>query len=65
MESLATAVIRFLEFNDYEILKDNGKVSMKQAVRKASDEYKIFNPTQKYITDFDKQIREQTQKKQS
>jgi len=38
---------------------------MKQAVRKASDEYKIFNPTQKYITDFDKQIREQTQKKQS
>ena len=65
MESLSTAVIRFLEFNDYEILKDNGKVSKKQAVRKASDEYKIFNPTQRYITDFDRQIREQTQKKQS
>lgn len=65
MSTLAEAVIRFLEFNDYPILDGNGKVSKKQAVRKASDEYAIFNLTQKYITDFDRQIREQTQKKQS
>jgi hypothetical protein len=62
MESLAEAVIRFLEFNDYEILQGNGQISKKQAVRKAGEEYRIFNPTQKYITDFDRQIEEEAKK---
>ena len=62
MEELAKAVIRFLEFNDYPILQGKGTVSRQQAIRKASNEYKIFNPTQKYITDFDKQIRAEAQK---
>lgn len=65
MTSLSEAVIRFLEFNDYKILQDNGKISKKQAVRKAGDEYQIFNPTQKYITDFDRQIRSEAKKKKS
>lgn len=62
MVSLADAVIRFLKFNEYPILEGSGKISKKQAVRKASDEYAIFNPTQKYITDFDRQIQAASKK---
>lgn len=62
METLSEAVIRFLEFNEYPILDGNGNISKKQAVKKASEEYKIFNPTQKYITDFDRQIKEEAKK---
>ena len=36
------------------ILKDNGKVSRKQAEEKAEKEYNEFNKTQKIVSDFDK-----------
>jgi hypothetical protein len=33
------------------------RVSREQADRKAEEEYKLFNPTQKIDSDFDKEIR--------
>ena len=35
-------------------LKDNGRISHKQAVEKAYQEYDIFNKTQPIESDFDK-----------
>lgn len=32
-------------------------ISRKQSVKKTREEYQLFKPTQKYITDFDKQVR--------
>ena len=54
MEEFSNSVNAFLEFRKYDILKDNGKVSRKQAEEKAEKEYDIFNKTQKIVSDFDK-----------
>lgn len=56
MEEFAASVNEFLEFRKYQVLKDKGKVSKKQAIEKAEKEYDIFNKTQKIESDFDKQI---------
>lgn len=56
MAEFASSVNEFLEFRKYDILKDNGKISRKQAESKASSEYDIFNQTQFIESDFDKQI---------
>lgn len=56
MEEFATSVNEFLEFRKYQVLKDKGKISKKQAIEKAEKEYGIFNKTQKIESDFDKQI---------
>ena len=56
MESLASSVNKFLEFNEYEILPNNGTISRTQAMKKAYEEYEIFNKTQKIESDFDKEI---------
>ena len=45
----------------YDILKDNGKISRKEAEEKAEKEYIEFNKTQKITSDFDKLLLE-TQK---
>jgi len=57
MESLANSVNRFLEFNEYKILENNGNISKKQAIKKAFIEYEKFNKTQKIESDFDKEIK--------
>jgi len=57
MESFAESVNRFLEFNEYKILESYGSVSRKQAERKAFEEYKKFNKTQRIESDFDKMIK--------
>ena len=57
MEQFATSIDRFLEFREYRILEGHGSISMKDAQQKASDEYDIFNKTQKITSDFDKQIK--------
>ena len=54
MEEFSKSVNEFLEFRKYDILKDNGKVSRKQAEEKAEKEYNEFNKTQKIVSDFDK-----------
>ena len=57
MEQFASSVNEFLTFRRYQILPDKGKVSALQAKSKAEDEYDIFNKTQKFDSDFDKEVR--------
>jgi hypothetical protein len=57
MEEFSESINAFLEFRRYEILKDNGRISHKQASEKAYTEYAIFNKTQPIESDFDKMIR--------
>lgn len=54
MEEFAKSINEFLEFRKYDILKDNGKISRKQAEEKAENEYIEFNKNQKITSDFDK-----------
>lgn len=62
MEDFSKSVNEFLEFRKYEILKDKGKISKKQAGDKAGAEYDIFNKTQKIESDFDIEIKQMMQK---
>lgn len=57
MEQFADSVNKFLTFNDYRILPDQGRISVSQAKAKAESEYDIFNKTQRIDSDFDKQVR--------
>ena len=57
MQELADSVNKFLNFNDFKILENKGSVSHRQALEKASDEYDIFNKTQKIESDFEQQIK--------
>lgn len=56
MEEFSKSVNEFLAFRRYDILKDNGRISHKQALRKAYQEYEIFNRTQPIKSDFDKLV---------
>ena len=58
MSDFAQSINEFLSFRRYDILKDKGKISAKQAQEKAKQEYAIFNKTQKIHSDFDKKIKE-------
>ena len=58
MDSLSNSVNKFLEFNEYEILEDNGTISRTQAEEKAFSEYEEFNKMQKIESDFDKKIKQ-------
>ena len=57
MEEFEKSVNAFLEFRQYKILNDNGKISHKQALDKAYSEYEIFNRTQPIESDFDRAVR--------
>ena len=57
MEEFSKSVNEFLEFRRYDILKDNGRISHKQALEKAYQEYDIFNKTQPIESDFDKMVK--------
>lgn len=58
MEEFAKSINEFLEFRKYDVLKDNGKISRKQAEEKAEKEYTEFNKNQKIISDFDRLLLE-------
>lgn len=58
MEQFADSVNEFLSFRRYALLPDKGKVSREDADRKAEEEYRLFNPTQRINSDFDKEISE-------
>jgi len=58
MQEFSDSINAFLEFRRYEILKDNGRVSHKQAQEKAYAEYEIFNKTQPIESDFDRIVKE-------
>ena len=57
MDEFEKSVNAFLEFRQYKILRDNGKISHKQALEKAYGEYEIFNRTQPIESDFDKAVK--------
>lgn len=57
MEKLAQSINEFLQFNKYEILQNNGKISSDKAKEKAMAEYEEFNKTQKIESDFDREIK--------
>ena len=56
MEEFETSVNEFLNFRRYDVLKDNDRISAKQAKEKAEAEYDVFNKTQKITSDFDKEV---------
>lgn len=65
MSEFAASVNEFLAFRRYEILKDKGRISKKQADEKARSEYDAFNKKQKIVSDFDRQVEKMlTSKKQ-
>ncbi|WP_044918934.1 virulence RhuM family protein [Enterocloster clostridioformis] len=57
MEEFEQSVNAFLEFRQFKILKDNGKISHKQALEKAYSEYDVFNRIQPIESDFDKTVK--------
>lgn len=57
MAEFAESVNEFLAFRKYDILKDKGRISKKQAEAKAIAEYEDFNKTQKIESDFDEVIK--------
>jgi len=65
MEDWIEKLDGFLEFNEYEILQDAGKVSAKVAKKLAEDEYEKFRPIQDkaFESDFDKLVEETKKKK--
>lgn len=63
MQGLAESVDKFLNFNEYKILEGKGKISNKNALQKASQEYDTFNKTQKIISDFEKHLKAQNKNK--
>lgn len=56
MQEFALSINEFLSFRRYEILPDKGRISHKQALEKAAQEYEIFNRTQKITSDFDRAV---------
>lgn len=56
MEEFARSINEFLSFRRYQILPDKGRVSHKMAVEKASQEYDVFNRTQRITSDFDREV---------
>ena len=57
MDDFARSINKFLEFREYKVLTNRGRVSRFDAEQKARAEYDKFNKTQKIVSDFDRQIR--------
>jgi len=59
MEDWAEKLDAFLQFNEYEILKDAGKISAKVANELAEGEYEKFRVEQDrlYESDFDREVK--------
>ena len=58
MKAFIESVDKFLYFNEYQILRNKGLISMTQAQKKAVSEYEVFNTQQKVISDFDRFVKE-------
>lgn len=57
MAEFATSINEFLAFRKYDVLEGKGKISKKDADKKAAAEYDKFNKTQKITSDFDKEVK--------
>lgn len=62
MTEFAQSLNEFLAFRKYEVLRDSGKISKKQADQKAFQEYDEFNKTQKITSDFDRAVKRMLEK---
>ena len=62
MTEFAVSINEFLTFRKYDILEGKGRISKKQADKKAKVEYDEINKTQKINSDFDKQIKKMMEK---
>lgn len=62
MTEFAFSINEFLTFRKYDVLDGKGKISKKDADKKATAEYDEFNKTQKINSDFDKQIKKMIEK---
>jgi hypothetical protein len=58
MSDWVTRLDAFLQFNEYQILKDAGRVSHEVAIKLAGKEYDKFRITQdqNFVSDFDKEM---------
>lgn len=63
MSEFVVYVNKFLDFNQYPILQDKGKISRKQADEKALNEYEEFNKHQKLESDFDRIVQQISENK--
>ena len=57
MEDFAKSVNEFLNFRRFNILDGKGRISKKDADKKAIAEYTVFNKTQTINSDFDKEVK--------
>ena len=57
MAEFATSINEFLAFRKYDVLEGKGKISKKDADKKAAAEYDKFNKTQKITSDFDREVK--------
>jgi hypothetical protein len=57
MKEFAQSVDKFLNFNEYKILDNKGKISKEKADKKALGEYEEYNKNQKIESDFDREIK--------
>ena len=57
MEDFAKSVNEFLNFRRFNILDGKGRISKKDADKKAIAEYTMFNKTQTINSDFDKEVK--------
>lgn len=62
MTEFASSINEFLAFRKYDVLDGKGKITKKDADKKATAEYDEFNKTQKINSDFDKQIKKMIEK---
>ncbi len=67
MQDWVTKLDAFLQFNEYQLLKDAGKVSHEVALALAHKEYDKFRPLQDaaFESDFDKEVKKITPKKKN
>lgn len=65
MQQFANSVNEFLEFRKFKILPNKGRVSKAQAEEKAGQEYEIFNKTQLIESDFDKEVKQLLENKET
>lgn len=56
MEEFSQSINEFLAFRKYDILKDKGRISRRDADKKAKLEYDEFNKTQRINSDFEKEL---------
>ena len=60
MADFSKSIDNFINFRNWKVLDGKGKISHEQAMRKAHSEYDEFNKIQKIVSDFDKQLQDES-----